>query len=171
MRLIFAVLAATALAACAPKPAGPDAETTAKLDQLQAELATAKPAAEARLALQAPPAEGVKAVYFANLSDGDTVTSPFRVVFGLSGMGVAPAGVEKENTGHHHLLIDAELSAEEMEFAIPNDEHHKHFGGGQTETVVTLPPGAHTLQLIVGDKDHTPLKPQVMSPKITITVK
>jgi len=110
-------------------------------------------------------------VYFINLKDGDTVTSPFKVQFGLTGMGIAPAGVEKEKTGHHHLLIDTTLSAEEMKGAIPADPQHVHFGGGQTETTVTLPPGQHTLQLVLGDWSHIPHDPAVMSPVITVTVK
>jgi len=110
-------------------------------------------------------------VYFINLKDGDTVSNPFKIQFGLSGMGVAPAGVEKPNTGHHHLLIDTTLSAEELKQPIPADDKHKHFGGGQTETVLTLPPGKHTLQLVLGDWTHVPHAPPVMSQMITITVK
>jgi hypothetical protein len=111
------------------------------------------------------------AVYFINLKDGDTVTSPFKVQFGLSGMGVAPAGVERANTGHHHLLIDVTLSAEELKQPIPGDAKHVHFGGGQTEAMVTLPPGRHTLQLVLGDWTHIPFNPPIMSPVITVTVK
>ena len=110
-------------------------------------------------------------VYFINLKDGDTVSNPFKVQFGLSGMGVAPAGVEKPNTGHHHLLIDTTLTPEELKQPIPMDDKHRHFGGGQTETVLTLPPGKHTLQLVLGDWTHVPHAPPVMSEMITITVK
>jgi len=110
-------------------------------------------------------------VYFINLKDGDTVASPFKVQFGLSGMGVAPAGVEKANTGHHHLLIDATLSAEELKQPIASDAKHVHFGGGQTEATVTLPPGQHTLQLVLGDWTHLPFNPPILSPVITVTVK
>ena len=119
---------------------------------------------------QTPSPPGAK-VYFINLKDGDTVTSPFLVQFGLSGMGIAPAGVEKPNTGHHHLLIDTTLSAEQLKEPIPMDDTHKHFGGGQTEAMVTLPPGRHTLQLVLGDWSHIPHVPPVMSPVITVTVK
>ena len=111
------------------------------------------------------------AVYFISPKDGDTVTSPFKVQFGLSGMGVAPAGVEKPNTGHHHLIIDATLSPEELTAPIASDTKHIHFGGGQTETMVTLPPGKHTLQLVFGDWTHIPFNPPIMSPAITVTVK
>ena len=122
------------------------------------------------VAAQTPSPEGAK-VYFINLKDGDTVTSPFLVQFGLSGMGVAPAGVEKPNTGHHHLLIDAPaLTEEQLKEPIPADDNHRHFGGGQTEAMVTLPEGKHTLQLVLGDWTHIPHVPPVLSEPITITV-
>jgi Domain of unknown function (DUF4399) len=121
-------------------------------------------------AAQTPSPPGAK-VYIINLKDGDTVNSPFLVQFGLSGMGVAPAGVEKPNTGHHHLLIDAALTAEQMKEPVPSDPQHVHFGGGQTETMVTLPPGRHTLQLVLADWTHIPHVPPVMSEPITITVR
>jgi hypothetical protein len=121
-------------------------------------------------AAQTPSPAGAK-VYFINLKDGDAVNSPFLVQFGLSGMGVAPAGVEKPNTGHHHLLIDTALSAEQMKEPIPSDANHVHFGGGQTEAMVTLPPGQHTLQLVLADWTHIPHVPPVMSQPITITVR
>src|ERR1035441_3748953 len=107
-------------------------------------------------------------VYIINLKDGAEVASPFLVQFGLSGMGVAPAGVEKPNTGHHHLLIDTTLTAEQMKGAIPADDTHKHFGAGQTEAMVTLPKGKHTLQLVLGDWSHIPHAPPVMSTPITV---
>ena len=110
-------------------------------------------------------------VYFINLIDGDTLSSPFKVQFGLVGMGVAPAGVEKPNTGHHHLIIDTTLSADELKAPIPADAQHLHFGGGQTEAMVTLPPGQHTLQLVLGDWSHVTHVPPVMSPVIKVTVK
>src|SRR5262249_45303042 len=118
-----------------------------------------------------PPAPAGASVYFINLKTGDTVTSPFKVQFGLAGIGVAPAGVEKANTGHHHLIIDATLSADELKAPIASDAKHVHFGGGQTEATVTLPAGQHTLQLVLGDWSHIPLVPPVMSEPITITVK
>jgi hypothetical protein len=109
--------------------------------------------------------------YIQNLKNGDTVTSPFKVLFGLSAnMGVGPAGVEKEKVGHHHLLIDTTLSDEEMTQPITTDPQHIHFGGGQTETMVTLPPGKHTLQLVLANWTHIPFKPPVQSEVITITV-
>jgi hypothetical protein len=122
------------------------------------------------VAAQTPSPAGAK-VYFINLKDGDTVSSPFLVQFGLSGMGVAPAGVEKPNTGHHHLLIDTTMTAEQMKEPLPADDTHKHFGGGQTEAMVTLPEGKHTIQLLLGDWTHIPHVPPVMSETITITVR
>ena len=116
---------------------------------------------------QTPSPPGAKV----NLKDGAELTSPFLVQFGLSGMGVAPAGVEKPNTGHHHLLIDTKLTAEQIKEAIPADDTHRHFGGGQTEAMVTLPKGTHTLQLVLADWSHIPHVPPVMSAPITITVK
>ena len=110
-------------------------------------------------------------VYIINLKDGAEVTSPFLVQFGLSGMGIAPAGVEKPNTGHHHLLIDTKMTDEQMKQPIPADDTHKHFGGGQTEAMVTLPKGQHTLQLVLADWTHIPHVPPVMSEPITITVR
>jgi hypothetical protein len=107
-------------------------------------------------------------VYIVSPADGATVSSPVTVVFGLKGMGVAPAGTEMEKTGHHHLIIDAPLPA--MDDPIPADDNHKHFGGGQTETTIELPPGEHTLQLLLGDLNHVPHEPPVVSDRITITV-
>lgn len=108
--------------------------------------------------------------YIVSPKDGETVASPVTVVFGLKGMGVAPAGVQQENTGHHHLLIDADIPAD-LNQPVPADERHVHFGGGQTETEVTLSPGKHTLQLLLADFAHVPFDPPVKSEKITITVK
>jgi Domain of unknown function (DUF4399) len=127
--------------------------------------------ASAALAQTQTPSPAGAAVYFINLKDGDSVTSPFKVQFGLTGMGIAPVGVQNERTGHHHLLIDTKLSDEELKRPIAADAKHVHFGGGQTETTVTLPAGSHTLQLVLGDWSHIPHNPPVMSPVITVTVK
>lgn len=124
---------------------------------------------------ETPAGEGAS-VYFVNLEDGATVSSPVKVVFGLSGMGIAPAGIEKENTGHHHLFVnrapfgEGEDGADEADYNIPADDNHIHFGGGQTEVSVDLPAGTHTLQLVLGDKDHIPHDPPIVSEVITITV-
>ena len=108
-------------------------------------------------------------VYFIEPKDGAEISGPVTVKFGLAGMGVAPAGVEKKDTGHHHLLINQKLV--DGMAAIPADDKHKHFGLGQTETTVTLPPGKHTLQLFLGDHQHIPHNPPVESAVIMITVK
>lgn len=103
--------------------------------------------------------------------DGQVVAAgkPFKVWFGLRNMGVAPKGVSFPNTGHHHLLIDTELANLGQE--IPSDRNHLHFGAGETETMLELPPGKHTLQLLMGDDKHVPHNPPVRSRKITITVR
>lgn len=121
------------------------------------------------LAPAATPAPPGAEVYFISPTDGETVSSPVTVRFGLKGMGVAPAGMQKDATGHHHLLINTPLPP--LDQPVPTDDHHKHFGGGQTETVITLPPGKHTLQLLLGDFAHTPHNPPVMSAPVSITVK
>jgi hypothetical protein len=127
----------------------------------------ALPVAAQDPAQRVPAPEGA-AVYFISPTDGATVTSPLTVRFGMRGMGVAPAGVEQPKTGHHHLLIDAELPA--LDLPIPADEHHVHFGGGQTEVVLELPPGEHTLQLLVGDARHVPHDPPIVSDRVTVQV-
>ena len=108
-------------------------------------------------------------VYFVEPVDGATVSKTFTVKFGLSGMGVAPAGVNRENTGHHHLLINTELT--DYTKPIGASDKMKHFGGGQTETEITLPEGEHTLQLVLGNYLHIPHDKPVKSEKITIYVK
>lgn len=107
--------------------------------------------------------------YIINPKDGDTVKSPVTVVFGIRGMGVAPAGVDVPNTGHHHIVIDAPTP--DLDKPIPADDHHVHFGGGQTEVTLELSSGPHTLQLVLGDRNHLPHTNAVVSKPITITVK
>jgi len=116
-----------------------------------------------------PAREGAK-VYFISPAGGETVTSPVTIRFGLSGMGVVPAGIDKAHSGHHHLLVNVD-ELPPLDQPIPKDEHHRHFGGGQTETKIELTPGKHTLQLLLGDKNHMPHKPALISEKITIEVK
>lgn len=101
-------------------------------------------------------------------NNGDTVSTHFKVWFGLRNFGVAPAGTDRENTGHHHLLIDTVLTNPDE--PIPADKQHLHFGNGQTETYLDLPPGRHTLQLVLADGNHVPHDPPIVSKKITITV-
>lgn len=130
-------------------------------------LLTAPVAAFAESMMSEAPANA--GVYFVQPTDGATVEQTFKVVFGLRNMGVAPAGMEKAGTGHHHLLIDTEVPSD-LSQPLPATDHVKHFGGGQTETEVTLSPGEHTLQLLVGDHMHVPHNPPVVSEKITVVV-
>lgn len=108
-------------------------------------------------------------VYFIAPRDGETVPRSFTAKFGLSGMGIAPAGVDKDGTGHHHLLIDLE-TLPDFDKALSATDHIKHFGGGQTEATLTLPPGEHTLQLLLANYVHIPHDPTVISEPITIQV-
>lgn len=109
-------------------------------------------------------------VYFISPKNQQTVKQKFKVQFGLSGMGVAPAGVDKENTGHHHLLIDTEIQTIDLSKPIPATDKIKHFGGGQTEVELQLSPGKHSLQLLLGNHLHIPHDKPVASEKIIITV-
>ena len=142
---------------------------------MRALILAAALAAGPALAQDTPRPEGAM-VYFIGLQDGDTVSSPLTVHFGLRGMGVAPAGVEIANTGHHHLMInrpplgEGDFGAEEFDLAMPNDETHRHFGAGQTEVTLDLPPGEHTLQLVLADAGHVPHEPPVVSDRITVIV-
>ena len=152
-----AILAALVFAApltCAQTPAAAPAPATAPA-----------PAGLERTA--SPP--GAEA-YIISPKDGATVHAPVRVQFGLKGMGVAPAGVKFENSGHHHLLIDTDAPAD-MGAPLPAiPDKIVHFGKGQTEAALTLAPGKHTLQLLLGDQNHVPHNPPVISTRITITV-
>jgi hypothetical protein len=115
-----------------------------------------------------PAPQGANA-YIVAPKHGEVVSSPIKVVFGLSGLRVAPAGVQREKTGHHHLLIDTGVP--DPSKPIPADDRHKHFGGGQTETIIELTPGQHTLQLLLGDFAHIPHSPPTKSEQITVIVK
>ncbi len=108
-------------------------------------------------------------VYIVSPANGATVKSPVTIVFGLAGMGIAPAGVQVENTGHHHLLIDTAIP-KDTGVPLPNNDNIRHFGKGQTEASIELKPGKHTLQLVLGDHLHIPFNPVVASQQITITV-
>ena len=109
-------------------------------------------------------------LYFIEPKDGATLNGPVKIVFGLSGMGVAPAGIDFPNTGHHHLLIDIE-NLPDLSKPIPANKNHIHFGQGQTETILVLPKGKRTLQLLMGNYLHIPHKEPVISDKITIFIK
>ena len=132
-----------------------------------AAMLLAAPAALGQLAPRSPSVEGTT-VYVVSPADGDTVTSPVTVIFGLDGMGIAPAGVEYPGTGHHHLLINEGLPP--FDVPVPASDTYLHFGGGQTQTVLELPPGEHTLQLLLADHNHFPHEPPVISEVVTFTV-
>ena len=109
-----------------------------------------------------------KNVYFINLQDGDKLKSPLFIQFGPSGIGIAPAGTNRQDTGHHHLLIN--IDDIDLSRPIPSSQNHIHFGGGQTETVIDLPTGVYTLQLLLGNMSHIPHNPPIISKKIKIEV-
>jgi hypothetical protein len=153
--LLSAIVLVAGLSACTP------AEETSTSTTEQA-------AADSSASGLTPSAEGAMA-YIISPEDGATVSSPVTVRFGLKGMGVAPAGVQVPNTGHHHLMIDV-TDMPALTAPLPADSTHIHFGGGQTETVLDLPPGEHTLQLVLGDFAHRPHNPPLVSGRVTITV-
>jgi hypothetical protein len=109
--------------------------------------------------------------YLISPQDGETVPTTFTVQFGLSGMGIAPAGIKKAKTGHHHLLIDTDAALLDLKKSLPANDNIKHFGGGQSEATITLTPGKHTLQLLLGNYLHIPHEKPVLSEKITVFVK
>ena len=125
------------------------------------------PAAEPPALPRSPAPQGAR-VFFISPADGETVPNPVRVEFGVEGMALVAAGVQQENAGHHHLLVDAGLP--DMSLPIPADAIHIHFGDASTSTELTLAPGEHTLRLLYGDHLHVPHDPPVMSEPITITV-
>jgi hypothetical protein len=117
--------------------------------------------------LRSPSPPGAR-VYFAGLDDGATIPADATIRFAVEGMSVVPASADKPNSGHHHLIIDSETPPLDRE--IPLDRRHLHFGSGQTETQIDLPPGEHTLQLVFGDKNHVPHDPPLVSKRITVNV-
>lgn len=133
-------------------------------------MAGALAALPALATAQPIPAPDGAEVYFIDPADGATVANPVTIRFGLRGMGVAPAGAEWDDTGHHHLLINIEPSEIAMDESLPATDQIRHFGGGQTEATLELPAGTHTLRLLLGDYTHTPHDPPVMSDPITVTV-
>jgi len=158
---LSAVVAVLALAACGEAPA-PQSEPAPEPAAAPAEAAPA-PAAMPRMA--APP--GAK-VAISSPAAGAVVKSPVTITFTVEGMALAPAGTNEPDTGHHHLLVDADIPA--LDQPIPKDAAHLHYGQGQTEAQVELAPGVHTLQLLLGDGNHVPHDPPVSSEQISITV-
>jgi hypothetical protein len=165
--LLATVFAAASLsAACGQKTA--DEPTTEAVSAPAAEDPAAASVEAAPAALPRTPSPEDAGVYFVSPADGDTVSNPVRIEFGITGMSVVPAGDMTEHSGHHHLIVDAELPDPGM--PIPADDNHIHFGDGSSSTELTLEPGQHTLQLILGDHLHIPHDPPVTSDPITITV-
>ncbi|MCO8143917.1 DUF4399 domain-containing protein [Rhodovulum tesquicola] len=116
-----------------------------------------------------PAPEGARA-YIIAPAEGATVSNPVTIRFGLDGMGVAPAGIDHMGTGHHHLIINVPQEGYDFSVAVPADDNHIHFGGGQTEVTLDLPAGTHTLWLLLGDAAHLPHDPPVMSEPVSVTV-
>jgi hypothetical protein len=162
-RLITALFLSLIATACSQDNAG----DVSPAPEPQAEAPAAAPAPAA--ALERRPSPPGSSAYIVAPVDGATVDSPVRVLFGLRGAGVVPAGIEREGAGHHHLLIDTGLP--DLGLPIPADNNHVHFGGGQTEVEIVLAPGTHTLQLLLGDERHVPHDPPIMSEQITIEVR
>jgi hypothetical protein len=153
------------LAACGGSTdgdSGPEPVSSVATSQSAPEPAAAVPQ------LPRTPAPDGASVYIIAPENGAAVANPIRIVFGLRGFGVAPAGIERPDAGHHHLLIDTELPP--LSAPIPADDRHRHFGLGQTETELTLPAGEHRLQLLLGDHLHVPHDPPLMSEPVTIRV-
>lgn len=159
--LLVALLFATPVLAAEEATPPADAATV----QPSPQTAAVTPAA--RKPKPAPEGAKLRIIWPRN---GAVVKGGFWLRMGLSGMGVAPAKVEWPDTGHHHVLVDVDMVPAPGE-PIPNDRNHLHFGGGQTEARIELPPGKHTLQLVLGDDDHRVFDPPIVSPKITITVR
>jgi pyruvate/2-oxoglutarate dehydrogenase complex dihydrolipoamide acyltransferase (E2) component len=159
------ILAAAALlAACSKSEPAPATETPAA-----SAPAAAAPNAEAPPTLLSEAAPANARVWFTDLANGAEVSSPLLVKFGAEGIAIAPAGSAEPASGHHHLVIDAELPAYDQ--PIPASASYVHFGKGQTETTVELTPGPHTLQLVFANGLHVPFNPPLVSEKITVTVK
>ncbi|GAA0297823.1 DUF4399 domain-containing protein [Rhodovulum strictum] len=116
-----------------------------------------------------PAPEGAR-VYIIAPEDGATLSNPVTIRFGLEGMGVAPAGVDQAGTGHHHLMINVPQEGFDFSAAVPADENHIHFGGGQTQVTLDLPAGTHSLWLLLGDAAHLPHEPPILSDPVSVTV-
>jgi hypothetical protein len=154
-QIAISVLLVSALAACGEAPSGADSEVSSSPAQ--------------GLSSQRLASSEQAAVTILSPANGSIVTSPFEVRFGISEMAVSPAGVEKANAGHHHLLIDVD-QLPNLNLPVPKDDNHRHFGGGQTNVSLSLAPGMHTLQLLLADHNHLPHNPAVLSEQITVTV-
>lgn len=157
------LLGALLTVACGQEAADPPAASA------PAQSAPAAPATPAAPLFERRAAPAGAVAYIIEPADGAVVSSPVRVVFGLRGIGVSPAAIERADAGHHHLLVDTGLP--DLSRPIPADDNHRHFGGGQTETTLELAAGTHTLQLLLGDHLHVPHDPPIASERITIEVR
>ena len=146
---------------CGQQDAAPAAEDTMASEVEQA-------VAEQPAAMPRSPSPDSARLFFITPADGATVTNPISVEFGVEGMEVVKAGTNQPHSGHHHLLIDTDLP--DLGLPIPADEHHVHFGDGRTATEISLPPGEHSLQMLLGDHLHIPHDPPLMSEVIRVTV-
>lgn len=169
MSRALSLICLCSLAAACSQPADNGDSAAAPPDPAAVTPAPAPAAPAVAQGLERKPAPAGARAYIIEPADGATVSSPVRVVFGLSGAGVVPAGIARDGAGHHHLLIDTGLP--DLDLPIPNDANHRHFGGGQTETEIELTPGSHTLQLLLGDELHVPHEPPIMSGVVTIEVR
>jgi hypothetical protein len=160
LRILVLSSAILFLAACAEKQV--EESTTIEQPEVAAEI-VAEPAMLPRTAS----ADGAS-VFFITPANGSTVSNPIRVEFGIAGMDVVKAGIDQPHSGHHHLLIDTDLP--DVGLPIPADEHHIHFGDGSTTTEITLPPGEHTLQMLLGDHLHIPHNPPLVSQPVAVIV-
>jgi len=163
LRLSIIIALIIGLAACGEKPADEAPQ--------KAQPATTAPAGTAATEPRKIPRSTSNAgasVFFITPADGATVANPISIEFGIAGMEVVKAGNNLRNSGHHHLLIDTDLP--DLDFPIPADEHHVHFGDGSVSTQISLPPGEHKLQMLLGDYLHIPHNPPLTSAQITITV-
>lgn len=161
MTVSAAMLAVLAGCSKAPETGAPAAAADAQHADHAADAATAT-------ALPRTAAPAGARVFIVSPREGENVTTPVRVVFGIEGMGLVPAGEKNDNAGHHHLLINTDLA--DASLPIPADDKHIHYGKAQTEAMVELPPGKHTLQLVLGDYLHIPFNPVIASEKVTINV-
>lgn len=159
----WAILPALSLIAACSQESADTAVTTENAPMKPVGTVCGGPA----MAPRTPSTEGAR-VYFVTPADGDTVSSPVHLEFGLSGMDLVPAGDKRPGSGHHHIIIDADLPP--FDQPIPADAQHVHFGDGRSMTELTLSPGRHTLRLLFGDYLHIPHDPPVFSEPITITV-
>jgi len=165
-KILLAALVTIALAACGQKSVDESA-ADALADVADDAVAETEALTEPEAMPRTTSPEGAR-VFFISPADGDTVTNPVAIDFGIEGMDVVKAGQEAAHSGHHHLVIDAGLP--DLGLPIPADEHYVHFGDASTSTELTLGPGTHTLQLLLGDYLHIPHDPPVMSATITVDV-